>query len=147
MTEKPGWINDRPVTMEIDGLRSFASYLQQELDTNVRPNVKKILDKLGPADGDPAQLSFGADGLYYQGRLIGNFHTDAIKGSQTLLLDLQKGLQAVAWAAQNIANDFQGADELNSMDLARVDGYFNPKDGGRTLGANGLPDLPPADQT
>jgi len=147
MTEKPGWISDRPVNMEIDGLRSFASYVQQELDTNVRPNVDKILGKLGPSAVGPEQLSFGADGQYHQGRMIGNFHSDAIKASETLLVNLQKGLQAVAWAALNIANDYRGADELNSMDLARVDPYFHPTDRGRSLDANGLPDLPPADQT
>jgi hypothetical protein len=87
-----------------------------------------VLGKLGPPAQSAAQLSFGASGDYYQGRVIGNFHSGAVDAAHKVLGDLQKGLQAIAWAAQNIANDYQNADELNSMDLARVDGYFNPKD-------------------
>jgi hypothetical protein len=147
MAEKPGWISDQPVTVEIDGLRSFGTYIQQELDSNVRPNVEKVLSKLGPPAQDPSKLSFGANSDYTQGRIIGTYHSDAVKAGQELLTNLQQGLQAIAWAAQNIANDFQGADELNSMDLARVDGYFHPKDRSRSLDENGLPELPPANQT
>jgi len=147
MAEKPGWISDQPVTVEIDGLRSFASYMQQELDSNVRPNVGKVISKLGPPVRDTEHLTFGADGEYYRGRTIGNYHADAIAAGQKLLEDLQVGLQAIAWAAQNIASDFQGADELNGMDIARVDGYFNPRDRSRSLDANGLPELPPANET
>lgn len=146
MAEKPGWISDQPVTVEIDGLRAFSSYIQQELDTNVRPNVAKVLSKLGPPVRDSAQLTFGADPEYYRGRTIGNYHADAVAAGQKLLDELQLGLQAIAWAAQNIATDFQGADELNSMDLARVDGYFNPRDRSRSLHENGLPELPPANE-
>ena len=140
MTEKPGWINDQPVTMEIDGLRSFANYIQQELELNVRPNVQKVIDKLGP----PAHLTFGANGEYHQGRVIGSYHSAAIDASRKLMAGLQQGLQAIAWASHNIANDFESADELNRMDLTRVDSYFNPADRSRALADSDLPEPPPA---
>jgi hypothetical protein len=145
MAEKPGWINDQPVTLDIDGLRSFSDYIQQELDTNVRPNVNKVIEKLGQPQMDAKSLSFGSHPGYYQGQVIGNFHAGAVEAMRKLLDDLQVGLQAIAWAARNIANDFQGADELNSMDLTRVDGYFQPKDHSRSLDGN-RPPQPPADQ-
>ena len=140
MTEKPGWISDQPVAMEIDGLRSFANYIQQELDLNVKPNVEKVLGKLGP----PEHLTFGGNGEYHQGRVIGNYHSAAIDGGRKLMASLQLGLQAIAWASHNIANDFESADELNRMDLTRVDGYFNPADRGRNLGRSDLSEPPPS---
>jgi hypothetical protein len=140
MTEKPGWINDQPVTMEIDGLRSFANYIQQELDLNVRPNVEKVLGKLGP----PENLTFGASGEYHQGRVIGNYHSAAIEAGRKLMASLRQGLQAIAWASHNIANDYESADELNRMDLTRVDGYFNPTDRSRVLDRSHRSEPPPA---
>jgi hypothetical protein len=140
MTEKPGWINDQPVKMEIDGLRSFANYIQQELDLNVKPNVEKVLGKLGP----PENLTFGSKGEYHQGWVIGSYHSSAIKAGQKLMAGLQQGLQAIAWASHNIANDYESADELNRMDLTRVDGYFNPADRSRALDRSDLPEPPPA---
>ena len=140
MTEKPGWINDQPVAMEIDGIRSFANYIQQELELNVRPNIEKVLGQLGP----PEHLTFGASGEYYQGRVIGNYHSSAIEASRKLLMSLRQGLQAIAWASHNIANDYESADELNRMDLTRVDGYFNPADRSHALERNRLAEPPPA---
>jgi hypothetical protein len=139
MTEKPGWISDQPVAMEIDGLRSFANYIQQELDLNVKPNTEKVLAKLGP----PGHLTFGSNGEYHQGRVIGNYHSAAIDAGRKLMARLQQGLQAIAWASHNIANDFESADELNRMDLTRVDGYFNPADHSRTLSRSDHPEPPP----
>ena len=140
MTDKPGWISDQPVAMEIDGIRSFATYIQQELDLNVTPNVDKVLGKLGSSE----ELTFGASDQYHQGRVIGNYHSSAIEAGRRLMVSLQRGLQAIAWASHNIANDYESADELNSMDLTRVSHYFNPTHRVGHAGTSDLPEPPQA---
>jgi hypothetical protein len=137
MAEKPGWISDQTVTVEIDGLHSFSRYLQQELDLNVRPNAEKVRAKLGEPVRDSEQLSFGTSAEYAQGRAIGNYHATAVTSANQLLNDLQLGLQAIASAARNIADDFRSADDLNHMDLSRVDAYFAPMNNSRPLEEHG----------
>jgi hypothetical protein len=146
MTEKPIYLSDQPVEVQIDSLHAFAMYVQQELDTNVRPNVTSVLGQLGQ-EGGVGGRSFGNDTRYSQGRRIGDYHTECVEKGQKLMRDLELGLQAIAYAAHSIANDFESADELNSMDLARVDGYFNPTDRRRSLAENGLPPAQPVDES
>jgi hypothetical protein len=142
MAEKPDWISDQPINVDIDGLHSFSRYLQQELDLNVRPNAAKARAKLGEPARDTPQLSFGTRAEYTQGRAIGNYHATAVVSAHELLDDLQKGLQAIASAARNIANDYQSVDDLNHMDLTRVDAYFAPTYNGRPLEEHGGSDTP-----
>jgi len=144
MTNQPHFLSDRPVQVEIDSLHTFARALQQELNTNVRPNTERLREKLGVAAGLGGGRAFGRDGRYAEGVRIGDFHDDCVARAGTLLDQFELGLQAIAWVAHNIANDFEDADELNSMDLNAITGYFNPADRSRSLAANGLPSQPPA---
>jgi hypothetical protein len=144
MTDKPDFLTDQPVQVEIDSLHDFARLIQQELDTNLRPNARILRERLGAPAGFGGFRAFGRDGRYAQGVRIGDYHDECVTKALMLLNQLEVGLQAVAWAAHNIANDFEDADERNSMDLNAIPRYFNPTDRSRSLAANWLPPQPPA---
>jgi hypothetical protein len=144
MTTQPHFLTDQPVQVEIDSLHAFARAVQEELDANVRPNIQRLRAKLGVTADLGGDKAFGRDPRYAQGVQIGEFHRQCVERAGTLLDNLERGLQAIAWAAHNIANDFENADELNSVDLNAITGYFNPTDRSRSLAANGLPQQPPA---
>src|SRR3712207_2380064 len=88
MAEKPAFISDQPVDVDIDGLRSFSQYIQQELDSNVRPNVQAVLAQLGT----PGERSFGLDTRYDQGVRIGDYHSDCVQKGIELMRSLEMGL-------------------------------------------------------
>jgi hypothetical protein len=140
MTDKPGFLNDRPVQVDITSLHAFARLIQEELDANVRPNAAILRQRLGSDNtGYVEELPFGADDRYPQGARIGRYHADCASQAARLLNDLERGLQAIAWAAQNIANDYADIDELNRMELDRVPGYFSVPSTGPTLGEGAPP--------
>lgn len=140
MADRPDWISDSPVEVDIQSLYSFAELVQQELDTNVKPNVSVLMERLGSG----ADMSFGRDGRYSQGQVIGNYHQDCETKAQALLTDFQRGLQAIAYAAQSIAQEYTSADQLNAMDLNKIGGYFHPTDRSRSMTERlGLPEPEP----
>ncbi|MGC4895500.1 hypothetical protein [Micromonospora sp. DT31] len=143
MTDRPNFLNDQPIEVQIDSLHAFAQAVQAELDTNVVPNASRLRAQLG---GGPAQTkSFGIDDGYAQGYRIGDYHVECTEKAAELLDKLTLGMQAIAFAAQSVANDYANSDELNSMDLKRVESYFNPKDRSRSLAELGLPQPPAND--
>ena len=140
MGEKPDWIADNPVEVDIQSLYSFAQVVQRELDTNVKPNVQVIMERLGNGH----DKTFGMDGRYGQGQVIGNYHQDCQQKAQELLDLFQRGMQAIAYAAQSIAQEYTSTDELNAMDLNKIGTYFNPKDKSRSMTERfNLPEVEP----
>lgn len=140
--DKPDWIADKPVEVDIQSLYSFAQLVQQELDTNVKPNVEVVMQRLGHGK----EKTFGKDGRYGQGQVIGNYHQDCQEKAEKLLEMFQQGMQAIAFAAQSIAQEYTSADELNAMDLNKIGTYFNPKDKSRSMTERlGLPEPEPED--
>jgi hypothetical protein len=133
MTEKPGWLSDAPVDVDVDSLATFASVVQAELDHNVAPGTSSILTRLTGGPEAQAQRTFGVDSRYHQGVLIGNYHSECETRARQLLNDFQLGMAAIAAAAHSIAADYRSADSLNSMDVKKIGGYFNPKDRSKSL--------------
>jgi hypothetical protein len=133
MTERPGWLSDTPVDVDVDSLASFAAAVQAELDGNVVPGASSILTRLTGGPDAQAQRTFGVDSRYQQGVIIGNYHNECETRARQLLQDFQLGLAAIAAAAHSIAADYRSADSLNSMDLKKIEGYFHPKDRSQSL--------------
>jgi hypothetical protein len=131
MADRPDWISDKPVEVDIQSLHSFSQAVQQELDQNVKPNAQVLRTRLGGSAH--TDRSFGNDHRYSQGQVIGNYHLDCEVKAQELLDDLQRGLQAIAYAAKSIAQDYTSADELSQMDLNKIGGYFHPTDPSRSM--------------
>jgi hypothetical protein len=135
MVNKPDWLPDKPVEIDVHSLSGFGSKVQAELDQNVAPSLTKILDHLVGGPQQAGQRTFGVDSRYQQGAIIGNYHSECTRRAQNLLQLFQVGMAAIAAAAQSIAQDYQSADDLNQMDLNKVDGYFHPTDRSRSLAA------------
>lgn len=128
MADRPEWLLDKPVDVDVDSLAAFASLIQAELDQNVKPGVSGILDRLTAAPGVAAERTFGVDSRYQQGVIIGNYHIECEIRCRKLLEDFQIGMAAIAAAAQSIAADYRDVDDLNQMDVNKIDGYLHPKD-------------------
>jgi hypothetical protein len=144
MVEMPDWMTNKSVDVDIDSLDTFGRHVQAELDNNVKENARSVVDRLATPPGAEGGRTFGVDQRYDQAVIIGNYHTEAeIRGRQ-LLRDFEIGLQAIAWTAMSIANDYRTVDELNSMDLSKISEYFHPKDKSRSLASQvaSQPDQP-----
>ena len=133
MTERPEWLSDSPVDVDVDSLASFASLVQAELDSNVVPGSNSVLTRLTGGPDAQAQRTFGVDARYQQGVIIGNYHSECENRARKLLEDFQHGMAAIAAAAHSIAVDYRSADSLNGMDLNKIEGYFNPTDRSKSL--------------
>ncbi|WP_213454928.1 hypothetical protein [Rhizomonospora bruguierae] len=143
MADRPDWVSDQPVEVDIQSLYSFAQAIQQELDQNVKPNVPILMERIGTGGEG---MSFGRDGRYSQGQVIGSYHQDCEIKARELLENLQIGLQAITYAAQSIAQEYTSQDEQNAMEISKIGGYFSPKDKSRSMAEQlGLPEPEPDD--
>ncbi len=133
MTDRPDWLSDKPVDVDVDSLASFASVVQTELDQNVAPGSTSILNHLTGGPDAQAQRTFGVDSRYQQGVIIGNYHSECETRARKLLEDFQHGMAAIAAAAHSIAVDYRSVDSLNQMDLTKIEGYFHPTDPSQSL--------------
>jgi len=133
MTDRPGWLTDQPVDVDVDGLNSFAALVQAELDQNVVPGANSVLTHLTGDPDSQGQRTFGVDSRYHQGVIIGNYHSECENRARALLEDFQHGLAAIAAAAHSIAVDYRSVDSQNDMDLKKIEGYFHPTDRSHSL--------------
>jgi hypothetical protein len=103
------------ISVEIDGLKSVAEAMRQELDSSFRTQVAPIHDAMQPGASIGGPIA-GTSWVALQDRYSGN-----IQATLDALFNLDLGSQAVAEAAQVIARDYGDADAFTTARLADVE--------------------------
>jgi hypothetical protein len=141
--DRPGWIADQPVTVDVDSLRAFGHLVRAEHDTNVQPNKQAIIDKLAGQRaytwqdyayshvtptvnevGSNPTLGVDPRPQNQNAQRLSRLHLDCERQAQLLLESLSDGLQAIADAADQFAAAYKTQDALNAMDMHAVRTYF-----------------------
>lgn len=152
--ERPSWMSDVTVEVDVHSVETFAQAIRGELQQNVAPNAAAILGRLaGEGSYNPAydgyagppsyvpgsNRTFGVDPRLPWASIAGLRQMECEQKAARFLDDLRLGLQAVADAASHIAAEYGSADERNSLDVQNVNNLFTergelPNDDPRTGG-------------
>lgn len=100
------------IEVDITSLGDFAKALRREVEENLRPawgTIEPTLDQ--PAFGLSPLLELDDKRLMYEEYLL---------GAKDLFRSLIDGVEQLAWAAERIAADYQGADQLAQVTTDRV---------------------------
>ncbi|MFY1669984.1 hypothetical protein ACN27G_08490 [Plantactinospora sp. WMMB334] len=108
------------ISVEIDGLASAAAAMREELKEGYRTQVPPVHDAMrqGATIGDRLE---GDDWLHLQDR-----YDDCIQKSLVALVNLDKGTQAVAQAAEQIAANYGGSDAFAHATVSDVHEVLPP---------------------
>ncbi|AVT32854.1 hypothetical protein C6361_29130 [Plantactinospora sp. BC1] len=108
------------INVEIDGLASVAAAMREELKEGYRTQVPPVHDAMqhGATIGDRLE---GDDWLRLQDR-----YDECIQKSLEALVNLDKGTQAVAQAAERIAANYRGSDAFAHATVSDVHEVLPP---------------------
>ncbi|GIG91678.1 hypothetical protein [Plantactinospora endophytica] len=108
------------INVEIDGLSSAAAAMREELKEGYRTQVPPVHDAMqqGATIGDRLE---GDDWLHLQER-----YDECIQKSLEALVNLDKGTQAVARAADQIATNYRGSDAFAHATVSDVHEVLPP---------------------
>ncbi|MEQ4302998.1 hypothetical protein ABNF97_16640 [Plantactinospora sp. B6F1] len=108
------------INVEIDGLASVAAAMREELKEGYRTQVPPVHDAMqqGATIGDRLE---GDDWLHLQDR-----YDECIRKSLAALVNLDKGTQAVARAAEQIAANYRGSDAFAQATVGDVHEVLPP---------------------
>jgi hypothetical protein len=141
--DRPDWITDTPVTVDVHSLRSFGDLVQAEHDTNVAPNANTILTKLAgqpnytaadyqyshgplPENQLGQNPTLGVDPGQQEAKRLSLQHMAYENDAMALLNNVSNGMRTIAQAAHDIANLYTSAEDLNNMDMLQVRAMFQP---------------------
>ncbi|MEV6602436.1 hypothetical protein AB0M36_37145 [Actinoplanes sp. NPDC051346] len=116
----------RQISVEIDGLKSVAEAMRQELESSFRTQVTPIHDAMQPGASIGGPIA-GASWVALQNKYSAN-----IQATLDALFNLDLGSQAVADAAHVIARDYGDADAFSATrvtDVQQVISYTPPEPG------------------
>jgi hypothetical protein len=116
------------INVEIDGLVSAAAVMRDELEQGYRSQVPQVHDAMQPGAtiGDRIE---GDDWRHLQDR-----YDECIQKTLESLFNLDKGTQAVAQAAEQIAANYRGSDAFAHATVSDVQEVLPPQEQPRPEG-------------
>jgi hypothetical protein len=112
----PAWLRDEvSIDVQIDGLRSFAQALLQDLDKNFGTHLPQIYDVM-------SKHACVGDGLFFvEMDEVRNRHYECLTAIVNLLRDYASGTYAMGKGADTVAKNYTDADSLAHVRVRDVD--------------------------
>jgi hypothetical protein len=127
MGENDWLVTGNAVKADIHSLHTFAEALRTELKDHLAASMKNGITPLAAA-----AAPFGA-GKLPEGAFFRTQHINNVNAIHDLLAAVQKGIMALAVAADSIAWEYGDADATSKATYDEVLGLFTPKAGDTTL--------------
>jgi hypothetical protein len=110
----------KQINVEIDGLKTVASGIRNELENGFRSQVPQVNDAMQPGATIGGQIA-GAEWIRLQ-----DIYSQSIQATVDALFNLDLGTQAVAQAADIIARDYGDSDAFAHAQAADVQSVLAP---------------------